>query len=628
LGEEYVRGGTDHDVSGDAGATPERHADAAALGDPDRTGALTRIGLTAAPDPEMDAVAERVRRSLGVPVALVSLVEPDRQVCPGSAGPWDAARCTPLLHAISQHVVTGEAPLVITDAREHELTAGSPAATELGVVAYAGMPLTDQDGHVLGALCAVDTRPRDWSPGELAVLRDLAWGCSLHLRLRLAEHAAATERARRDELDAVLRRSHSRSRMLLEASQAFTDTVSVQDIQARAAALVHSGLAPSYVGLVLVGPDGLVHRLRDAAEPLGFADRAGWDRFRWQDSPLPSAAAMRSQRVEAYADREEFAAHNPPAVQAYLRDLGLHAVVVAPLPRATDPVGALVLGWDRPHRADPLELLSIATIAGFAAQALMRAGRLQNRVAVVHELQQAMLTDLPTVAGLDWAARYQPADVRDNVGGDWYDAIELPAGSGVERAVVVTVGDVVGHNVTASTVMGQVRSMLRQAAWMLPDATPSKLITAFEDAAAGLGLAAAGTAVLARLSPDPLLTGWWRMQWTNAGHPPPVVISPEGAARVLDVHDAMFGFAALRGLPRHDHSADLPPGTTVLLYTDGLVERSGQDIDTGIARLTSVFAELAGRPPRELVATLVERLGRGSADDVVAFAIRIVDPEP
>jgi GAF domain-containing protein len=621
-------GGTITDVSGDAGATPERHADAAALGDPDRTAALARLGMTAAPDPDMDAVADRVRKLLGVPLALVSLVESDRQVCPGSAGPWDAARCTPLSHAISQHVVTGNAPLVITDARQRELTAGSPAVTELGVVAYAGMPLTDQDGRVLGALCAIDTQPRDWSPDELEVLRDLAWGCSLQLRLRLAEHAATSERARRDELDAALRRSHGRSQMLLDASQAFTNTVSVQDIQARVDALVNTGLAPSYVGLVLVGPDGLVHRLRDPAEPLGFADRAGWDGFRWQDSPLPSAEAMRRRRVLAYADRAEFADHNPPVVQAYLRDLGLHAVVVAPLPREADPVGALVLGWDHPHRADPLELLSIATIAGFAAQALERAGRLQNRIAVVHELQQAMLTELPEVAGLGWAARYQPADLRDNVGGDWYDAIELPAGPGVERAVVVTVGDVVGHNVSASTVMGQVRSMVRQAAWMLADATPSALLTAFEDAAAGLGLAAAGTAVLARLSPDPVLTGWWRMRWTNAGHPPPVVISPEGAVRVLDAHDAMFGFAALRGLPRHDHSADLPPGTTVLLYTDGLVERSGQDIDTGISRLCTMFAELADRPPRELVDTLVDRLGTGSADDVVAFAIRILPPDP
>jgi hypothetical protein len=120
---------------------------------------------------------------------------------------------------------------------------------------------------------------------------------------------------------------------------------------------------------------------------------------------------------------------------------------------------------------------------------------------------------------------------------------------------------------------------------MLADATPSALLTAFEDAAAGLGLAAAGTAVLARLSPGSRAHGVVADAWTNAGHPPPVVISPRAPSRVLDAHDAMFGFAALRGLPRHDHSADLPPGTTVLLYTDGLVERSGQDIDTGIAAL-------------------------------------------
>ena len=145
-------GGPITDVSGDAGATPERHADAAALGDPGRTAALARLGLTAAPDPDLDAVADRVRKLLGVPIALVSLVESDREVCPGSAGPWVDTRRTPLSHALSQHVVTGNAPLVITNARERELTAGSPAVTELGVVAYAGMPLTDQNGHVLGAL--------------------------------------------------------------------------------------------------------------------------------------------------------------------------------------------------------------------------------------------------------------------------------------------------------------------------------------------------------------------------------------------------------------------------------------------------------------------------------------------
>ena len=184
------------------------------------------------------------------------------------------------------------------------------------MVAYAGMPLTDQDGARVGSLCAIDTQPHNGAPTNsrcCAIWRGAA-RCSC--ALRLAEYAAATERARRDELDAVLRLSYSRSRMLLEASQAFTDTASVQDIQGPGG---RAGEQRSGAGLR--GDGGgrtgrTVQRLRDSAEPPGFADRAGWDGFRWQDSPLPSAAAMRSERVQAYADREEFAAHHPPAVQA------------------------------------------------------------------------------------------------------------------------------------------------------------------------------------------------------------------------------------------------------------------------------------------------------------------------
>jgi serine phosphatase RsbU (regulator of sigma subunit) len=232
------------------------------------------------------------------------------------------------------------------------------------------------------------------------------------------------------------------------------------------------------------------------------------------------------------------------------------------------------------------------------------------------------LTDLPQVAGLRWAARYQPADLRDQVGGDWFDAIELPAAAG-PRQMLVSVGDIVGHDVTASTVMGQARSMLRQAAWDLPDARPSALLTAFDTTAAGVGLAAAGTAVLARLGPDPARPGWWRMAWTNAGHPPPVLVSPDGTTQLITGHDAMFGFAGLRGLPRHDHHIDLPPGALVLLYSDGLIERRGLDIDTGIARLTAFLPTVAHEPPQQLVDALVDGLGRGSTDDVVAFALRI-----
>ena len=134
-------------------------------------------------------VAGRLR----VPVALVSLVEADRQVFPGLVGlaePWATRRQTPLSHSLCQHVVATGHPLVLADARSDERTCTSLAIGDLGVVAYAGMPLTDSDGHVLGSLCAIDTEPREWSDQELADLADLTEACGTELRLRIATYVA------------------------------------------------------------------------------------------------------------------------------------------------------------------------------------------------------------------------------------------------------------------------------------------------------------------------------------------------------------------------------------------------------------------------------------------------------
>ena len=117
----------------------------------------------------MERFARLVAGRLRVPVALVSLVEAHRQVFPGLVGlaePWATRRQTPLSHSLCQHVVATGHPLVLADARSDDRTCTSLAIGDLGVVAYAGMPLTDSDGHVLGSLCAIDTEPREWSaPG-------------------------------------------------------------------------------------------------------------------------------------------------------------------------------------------------------------------------------------------------------------------------------------------------------------------------------------------------------------------------------------------------------------------------------------------------------------------------------
>ena len=183
------------------------------------------------------------------------------------------------------------------------------------------------------------------------------------------------------------------------------------------------------------------------------------------------------------------------------------------------------------------------------------------------------------------------------------------------------VGDVVGHTLAAASVMGQVRAMLRQAAWDHPGEPPSRALTALELATAGLGPAAAGTAVLAHLRRTG--GGPWSMTWSNAGHPPPVLLCPDGATLLLEGHDILFGYPGLRPGPRCDHHHVLDPGSTLFLYTDGLVERRGHDVDEGIDRLRRLLAGLNGRSPAEMVDTAVEVLAPDARDDVVAFAIQL-----
>jgi len=149
----------------------------AALREPARLHALYRIGLLdAEPSPRLDALVRAASTALDAPVAYLSLVTADRQVFAAQHG-IDAAdpdvRGTPISRSFCQHVVASRTPFLVEDARDEPLIAGTPAVI-LGLVAYAGVPVCDSEGHVLGALCVVDRTPRQWSPEDVRVLEDLA----------------------------------------------------------------------------------------------------------------------------------------------------------------------------------------------------------------------------------------------------------------------------------------------------------------------------------------------------------------------------------------------------------------------------------------------------------------------
>ncbi len=142
-------------------------------------------------DERFDRLTRLTSTVLNVPIALVSLVEDDRQFfksCLGLPQPWARQRQTPLSHSFCQHVVESRRPLVVSDAREHPLLRDNPAIRDLGVIAYAGAPLITPDGHVLGTLCAIDHQPRHWTPEQVEILSNLAVSVLSEIQLHAAQH--------------------------------------------------------------------------------------------------------------------------------------------------------------------------------------------------------------------------------------------------------------------------------------------------------------------------------------------------------------------------------------------------------------------------------------------------------
>jgi GAF domain-containing protein len=147
--------------------------------------------LDSPPEESFDRLTPLTSSVLNVPVALVSLVDSDRQFfksCLGLPQPWAAQRQTPLSHSFCQHVVESRRPLIISDAREHPLLRNNPAIRDLGVIAYAGVPLMTLTGHVLGTLCAIDHEPRHWTPEQIEILSNLAGSVLSEIQLNTAQH--------------------------------------------------------------------------------------------------------------------------------------------------------------------------------------------------------------------------------------------------------------------------------------------------------------------------------------------------------------------------------------------------------------------------------------------------------
>ncbi|MGI5380460.1 PP2C family protein-serine/threonine phosphatase [Streptomyces sp. CA-251387] len=304
-------------------------------------------------------------------------------------------------------------------------------------------------------------------------------------------------------------------------------------------------------------------------------------------SPHPAAAVLAARR-----GRPQYAADHPghlPGVDDQppsALDPG-RPLLCIPLLTRRAPQGVLTLSppderWDADDAVMLIELTRRASIA------LENARRFEHNRDIAETLQRALLTELPTTPGLSLAARYLPATRGLNIGGDWYDAFRQPDGS-----LITVIGDVTGHGLHAAVMMSQLRTALR--AYAVDGSSPGQLLTRLHQYLHRLRLDLYATAVIARFHPDdPTLT------WAAAGHPPPVLRTPDGQVRTLDAKPgAMLGIPLKQEI--RDHTVPLPPGSTLALYTDGLVERRSQGIDPGIRRLAEALGSFS---PAELDADL------------------------
>jgi serine phosphatase RsbU (regulator of sigma subunit) len=279
-------------------------------------------------------------------------------------------------------------------------------------------------------------------------------------------------------------------------------------------------------------------------------------------------------------------------------------------------LGSLAVSWEGGRKVADDDLDLIEAFAAQCAQALQRISSLQaerttaTRIRQLAEtLQRGMLSDPPESDDLQVAVRYQPAAEEAQVGGDWYDAFHVRDG-----CTLLVIGDVAGHDEDAAAAMGQVRNLLRGIAYSLGE-RPAVVLSELDRAMRDLATGVLATAVLARVEAGPAQDDGPHallLRWSNAGHPPPLLINPDGTAELLG-HEPELLLGLEPATCRGDHTHAIRPGATVVLYTDGLVERRGGTVEDGLSWLVGVSARLGGLPVGDLCDVLLGEV-MGSAE--------------
>jgi serine phosphatase RsbU (regulator of sigma subunit) len=511
-----------------------------------------------------------------------------------------------------------------------EILARFPAAREgieiLRVRAVAALPLR-VEGRTLGSFLALWSDDHPFTPDDVEVLEALA----AQIALSVSRLQADAQRA--DAVEAMAE-ANKRLQLLAEAGRVLSGTLDIDEQVGELADLVVPELG-DWCWIVVTDEHGRLYGLASAhRDPERGAEVEAYVRDMVEVMTEQSAARIvtatgRPLILESIESEHVERALPDPAVQESLARLDAASGTVVPLVARGQSLGALGL-----FNSEERGLLSQAQVdtaveigrrAGLALHHARLFGQ-QRDLAVA--LQRSMLTAPPEPDHSQIVVRYVPAAAGAEIGGDWYDAFMQADG-----ATVLAIGDVVGHDTRAAAAMGQVRGLLRGIGFA-SGGSPAEVLAELDRAMQGLALDTMATALVARLeqSEDDLRANQTRLRWSSAGHPPPALLAADGTASLLgsESSDLLLGVKA--DIERTERVDVLDAGDTVLLFTDGLVERRERDLDEGTGALVEVLRECAGLPLDELCDRVLERLFLPDAeDDVAMLAVRLFpqdEPRP
>jgi GAF domain-containing protein/anti-sigma regulatory factor (Ser/Thr protein kinase) len=372
-----------------------------------------------------------------------------------------------------------------------------------------------------------------------------------------------------------------------EAVGAGAAALAVIDDEGRELNVVHSRDFPEE----LLGPEGPV--------PLTAAG--------------PAATAVRHQEVSYYESTEALLGEHPE-LRGSLAESDSRSYAFLPVSAGAAPLGVAVFAWSQPGRLVDDERAFLEAVVSQCGLALDRARRYESERVVAETLQRSVLPEtVPSMEGVRVAALYLPGSNAVDVGGDWFDTLMLSDGR-----LGFAVGDVVGKGVQAAATMAQLRNGMR--AITLDPLTPAETVTKLNLLLEHYIDVPFATLAYLAFDPDTLA-----VTLASAGHPPPLVLAPDGTTRYLEGEGGLpLGVDA--GVAYTEHTEQLEAGSIVVLYTDGLVERRGRSIDEGLAALARA-AEQAPRDPDAFVDALVGTLlGAEARQDDVALLAIVLDP--